>query len=183
MKKIVIICLSLMIGSTWAAAQTYMTKTAQVSFLSKGGVEVIQAKNSSAVSTLNTETGEIQFAILMKAFIFDKALMQEHFNENYVESHKYPKATFKGVITNLKEVNFAKEGSYPAKVTGTMNMHGVQKTANATGYIYVKGGKINATSDFNILLSDYKISIPKAVQQSISNTVNIHVEANLDSSK
>jgi polyisoprenoid-binding protein YceI len=116
----------------------------------------------------------------MKGFEFEKALMQEHFNENYVESHKFPKAEFKGQIINSSEIDFAKDGSYPAKVKGKLTIHGETKDVETLGTIEVKNGKMDANADFNIALEDYKIEIPKIVKDNISKTVKISVDCSLD---
>lgn len=155
----------------------HMTRSAKVSFFSTTPVENIDAVNKEATSFINTKSGEIVFAVLVKSFKFEKALMEEHFNENYMESTKYPKSDFKGKITNLSEINFAKDGAYKAKVSGSLTMHGVTKTANADGTITVKGGKIAATSKFMVKLADYKIERPAVVSDKIAETIEITVDA------
>jgi polyisoprenoid-binding protein YceI len=116
----------------------------------------------------------------MKGFEFEKALMQEHFNENYVESHKFPKAEFKGQITNSSEIDFSKDGNYQAKVKGKLTIHGETKDVETNGTVSVKGGKIETDAGFNIELVDYKIEIPKLVKDNISKTVNISVDCTLE---
>ena len=93
-----------------AGAQNFITKNGKISFFSKTDIENIDAVNNQAMSILNSQTGEIVFSVMVNGFLFKKALMQEHFNENYMESAKYPKATFKGTITDLTKVNFKKDG-------------------------------------------------------------------------
>jgi polyisoprenoid-binding protein YceI len=116
----------------------------------------------------------------MKGFEFEKALMQEHFNDNYVESNKYPKAEFKGSVTNNSAINYAKDGTYPARVKGKLTIHGVTRDVETNGTIKVNGGKIDASSVFNILLSDYKVSIPAVVKDKISNNIRISVDCKLE---
>jgi polyisoprenoid-binding protein YceI len=113
----------------------------------------------------------------VKAFQFEKALMQEHFNENYMESSKYPKATFKGDILNFKEFNFSKDGTYPAKVKGTMTIHGVSKPMETTAQFTVKKGAISGASEFKILVADYGIKIPSLVKDKIAKEVKIDIKA------
>src|SRR5687767_244071 len=122
-----------------AFAQKYMTKTGHVSFFSKAPMENIEAHNNQVSSIINTANGELVFSLLMKSFNFEKALMQEHFNEKYVESEKFPKAEFKGKITNLSAIDFKKEGSQAAEVAGTLTIHGVTKDVTAKGTVEVKG--------------------------------------------
>jgi polyisoprenoid-binding protein YceI len=113
----------------------------------------------------------------MKAFEFEKALMMEHFHENYAESDKYPKSVFKGFITNITSVNFTKDGKYSVQYKGNLTLHGVTKEITGNGTLEVKGGKIVSSSTFMILLADYKIEIPSLVKDKISNEVKIVVNA------
>ena len=106
--------------------------------------------------------------------------MQTHFNENYIESDKYPKAEFKGSITNNSAVNYKKDGTYPAKVKGKLTIHGVTKDVETTGTLKVNGGKIDANSTFNVLISDYNIKIPAIVKDKVSNSMKITVDCNLE---
>jgi hypothetical protein len=182
MKKRVIGLISVcMFLSVLAIAQDkFFTKSGKISFVSKGNIETITAKHKSVTCVLDSKSGAIQFAVLMKGFEFPKALMQEHFNENYVESDKYPKADFKGQITNNSEVNYAQDGVYNAKVKGTLTIHGVSKETEIPGKITVKGGKPQLNTEFNILLSDYNIKIPAVVKENISNTVTITTDCGLE---
>ena len=162
------------------AQDRYFTKTGKIEFYSKAPLEDIEAKNKTVTAVLDTKTGAVQFSVQMKGFEFEKALMQEHFNENYVESNKFPKAEFKGSVTNNSSVNYTKDGTYNAAVKGKLTIHGVTKDVEAPGIIKVGGGKIDASSTFNILLSDYNISIPSVVKDKISNTIKISVNTNLE---
>ena len=117
------------------------------------------------------------FMVTLKAFEFEKALMQEHFNENYVESDKFPKAVFKGVIQDFAKINLAKNGNYPVKVAGKLTLHGVTNDVVTDGIIDVKDGVVTAKSKFNIKCSDFKIEIPSLVKEKVSNTVTITVTA------
>ena len=119
----------------------------------------------------------MEFAVLIKGFEFKKALMQEHFNENYLESDKFPKATFKGKIVNNSDVNYKKDGTYKVKTKGQLTIHGVTKEVEADGTIEVKGGKIVGTSTFNVNPEDYKISIPNLVRDKIAKQIKVTVKA------
>ncbi|MGZ5302956.1 MAG: YceI family protein, partial [Bacteroidia bacterium] len=164
MKKI-LICLLIVAGFTSlnVSAQKFFTKDANVSFFSATSIENIEAHNKKATSVLDATTGNIEFAVLIKAFEFEKALMQEHFNENYMESSKYPKATFKGKIVNNSDVNYSKDGIYKIKTKGQLTIHGVTKDVETNGTIEVKGGKIIGISTFMVKPQDYNIEIPKLV--------------------
>lgn len=118
----------------------------------------------------------MKFVGLMKSFKFPKPLMEEHFNENYVESDKYPKTTFVGKIVNISSVNFYKDGKYPVHVSGILEIHGVKKNAEAKGTLTVKGNSLSADAKFFVLLSDYKITIPTAVKGTINNSIEITVD-------
>jgi polyisoprenoid-binding protein YceI len=167
--------------TTAATAQDrYFTKTGKIEFTSKAPLEDIEAKNKTVTAVLDKKTGAIQFSLQMKGFEFEKALMQEHFNENYVESNKYPKAEFKGNVVNNSAVNYAKDGTYNVNVKGKLTLHGVTKDVEAPGTVKVNGGKIDATSTFNIQLSDYNISIPSVVKDKISNNIKITVDTKLE---
>ena len=180
-KKNLLVIVSLLFFSTIINAQDkYFTKSGKIEFFSKASIEDIEAKNKTAAAVLDTKTGALQFSVLMKGFEFEKALMQEHFNDNYVESDKFPKAEFKGSIVNNGSINYAKDGSYNVKVKGQFTLHGVTKTIEAPGTIKVDDGKIETASTFNIKLSDYGIKIPAVVKEKISNNIKIVVDCKLE---
>lgn len=160
------------------AQNKYFDKNCDITFLSSTPLEKIEGNNSSAVSVLDISTGAMDFAVLNTAFEFHQALLQEHFNENYMESEKYPKATFKGTIKNLSSINFKADGSYPADVSGTLTMHGVSKEIQVKGTIKVSGGVIQAQSAFSVKPEDYNIEIPSVVKDKIAKDISINVSAN-----
>jgi polyisoprenoid-binding protein YceI len=176
MKTLFLIALSLFSASRVMAQGKFFTKSGTISFNAGTAVEDVDAVNKSATSVFDAGTGQIEFAVLMKGFEFKRALMQEHFNENYVESEKYPKAVFKGSIQNISEVSFSKEGTYPATVVGIMDIHGVKKEITVPGVFVVAKGAVSATADFIVALEDYHISIPGAVADKISPTVKVHTD-------
>ncbi len=177
MKKFIFtLYLGIFLSTNGLYSQKYFTRDGKISFLSEAPLETIEAKNSKATSVLDIESGNIEFAVLIKAFQFKKALMQEHFNENYMESSKFPKATFKGKIDNISEVDFSKDGSYEATVTGKMTIHGVTFPLSTTGTINVTGGEISAESQFVALVADYDIKIPGVVRDNIAKEVEITVD-------
>jgi len=180
MKQAVLIFLITVACLNNAAAQKYFTKNGSIAFFSKAALEDIKADNNQVMAVINTQNGELQFSLLTKGFHFKKALMEEHFNENYMESDKYPKSTFKGIITDISGVNFAKDGNYKVMVNGDLSMHGVTKNINTGGTISISGGKITGTSIFKIVLADYNISIPKVVENNISKTIEITVNCLYD---
>jgi polyisoprenoid-binding protein YceI len=182
-----LIAFALLFGMQTAlfAQDLYFTKTAKVKFdaTPENPVEEIEALNSESTSFLNVANGDLVFAILVKSFRFQKALMEEHFNENYMESNKFPKSDFKGKITNISEVNFKKDGNYKVNIEGKLTMHGITLPIKASGVIAISGGKIKGTADFKIKLADYKIDRPSVVKDKISETATISVEANYELKK
>lgn len=178
--KRVIVVLSLafaLLGANQASAQKFFTREGKISFFSETPVENIEAHNQKATSVLETSTGQMEFAVLVKGFQFEKALMQEHFNENYLESTKFPKAIFKGTIQEIAKVDFEKDGTYPVVVKGDMTIHGVTKPVTANGQITVKNGAISANSTFNLAPEDFDIKIPAVVRDNIAKSVKVVVKA------
>ncbi len=183
MKKLIILVFCLAFVSFAANAQKFITKTGHIKFYSEGSLEKIEAHNHQVNAGLDAASGDFVFKVLMKSFEFEKALMQEHFNENYVESDKFPNALFTGKVTNIKDVNIAKNGVYDAMVEGKLTLHGVTQNAKTKGSFEVKSDKITGSAKFSILLSDYNIKIPGAVANNISKSVEITVEVNLEKLK
>lgn len=175
MRSIIIIVLLLSTQLTFG--QKYYSKTGKISFHSEASMEKIEATNTSASTVIDVATGSVEWAVLIQGFKFEKALMQDHFNENYMESATYPKAKFKGKIDNLASVNFSKDGVYSVTVIGQLEMHGVSKPVTTQGTITVKGGAISAKSNLTVLVADYGIEIPKLVADNIAKSVDISILA------
>lgn len=177
MKNLLIILLFVSLVNC-ISAQKYFTKTGHISFFSTTPIEDIEAHNYQVTSVIDFENGEIVFALLMKSFEFEKALMQEHFNEKYVESDEFPKANFKGLIVNYESVNLAKSGIYKVKIIGKLTMHGKTNNVEIQATIEVKDGHIVGESIFTIAISDYKIKIPSVVKNKIAKKLKISVNMN-----
>ena len=173
-----ILIATLAIGS--AQAQKFITKSGNIRFFSSTPIEDILAHNRQVNSALDQQTGDFVFRVLMKSFQFEKALMQEHFNENYVESDKFPNATFTGKVTNIKDIDFDKNGIYNAIVEGDLTIKGVTKKVSEKGTFEVKDGKVIGKSTFNVLVEDYGIKIPGAVAKNIAKSIQIDVDVNLE---
>jgi len=156
-------------------AQKFMTKNGYIGFFSHTPMEDIKGDNNQVAGVLDISTGEMVFQALIKSFHFDRALMEEHFNENYMESDKIPKSSFKGKITNLSSVNFSKNGTYDVTVEGDLTIHDVTNKISTKGTIEVVSGGINANSKFNIVPEDYKISIPGVVREKINKNLEVTV--------
>jgi len=157
-KTILLVALAVTAGSLFAQKKT--TTSATVKFDATTPADAFPvAENKTVVALLDTKTGDVKFESQVKGYNFSNAMMQEHFNgEKWFDSEKNPTATFKGKITNLSEVNFEKDGTYSAGVAGDLTMKGISKPLTGKATIVVKGGAINATSDFTIKLADYSIS-------------------------
>jgi hypothetical protein len=160
--------------STKGLGQNYMTKIGFVGFYSKTPFEDIKAENNQVYSILDPQTHHIAFALLLRGFIFPKELMQEHFNENYIESDKYPKATFSGNCSG--DMNLAKEGIYQVVIKGALTLHGVTQSVETTAQLEVKKGQILGTSSFRLKPEDFQIQIPGVVRDKIAKEINVRVQ-------
>ena len=181
MKKLILTSCMLMIGTTALFAQKYMTRTGKISFdaTTKKSPEKIAAINNEVANILDAKSGDIIFQVLIKSFKFESELMQEHFNENYMESDKYPKAEFKGNISNISELTLSKDGTYNAKVTGKLTIHGVTNDVSVPGTLTVKGNTITAKTKFTVVLKDYKVAIPALVADKVNTDATIILESDL----
>jgi polyisoprenoid-binding protein YceI len=183
MKKIIVIALIAIIASPAVNAQKYFTRAGVVSFFSKTKMENIDAENNKVAAVLDASTGNLEFTVLIKSFMFEKALMQEHFNENYMESDTYPKATFKGKVENVSAIKFGTNGNYNVKAAGDLTMHGVTKKITVDGVVTIKDGKLITTSKFAVNPKDYNIEIPSVVQENIAENIDVNVSLTLEELK
>ena len=174
MKKIVLIS-ALLIVSFAANAQLYFTKTGTIKFDSHTSLEDIKAENRKVVSMLNSTTGALEFSLLMKGFDFTNQLMEDHFNESYAESDKYPKASFKGTVTDISKVDFTKDGSYKVNYAGKLTIKNISKDVTGTAIIVVKGGKVTATSALKVKPKDYNIEIPATAGAKIAEEITVDI--------
>ena len=183
MKKVMFGFVALMMTMS-VSAQKFFTKDGNLAFDANSPLEKIEGKNNKGTLVIDASTGKLESAVLIKGFHFRVALMEEHFNENYMESGKFPKATFGGDIANFSSVNLKKDGSYPVTVKGNLTMHGVTKPVEAQGNLTVKNGAItNAQAAFKVLLADFNISIPSAVKDKIAKEAKIDINCALTALK
>jgi hypothetical protein len=138
------------------AQKIYSTRNGKIVFSAPSDAEVKAANNE--VTSRIADNGQITFSALVKGFRFKLAEMQDHFNDQYLESNKFPRADFKGNIANLSEVNFAKDGSYKATVKGDLTLHGITKSITANGTVEIKGGKPVVSCKFSVALKDFNVS-------------------------
>lgn len=154
---------------------TYVCKNVKVNMFSSAPIEDIEANSTTGVSVYNSGTGELDFSIPVRSFHFPKALMEEHFNSDYIESDKYPKATFKGKVQ--EHIDITKDGSCPVTVTGDFQVHGVTQTRTISGNLKVSGGVVTMTSEFMVKCVDHHIDIPQIVFHHIAESIRIRVSA------
>lgn len=159
-------------------AQKYFTRTGEISFFSSTSVEDIEAHNKTVTAVFDSQSGAIQFSVTMKAFHFEKALMEEHFNENYVESDEFPKSSFKGKIVEMDKINLKKDGVYSSEVKGKLTIHGVTKEVSTQGQFTVKGGAVVGEAKIQVNPEDYKIEIPGVVREKIAKELEVTMVMN-----
>jgi YceI-like domain len=161
-----------------AYSQLYSTRSGFVGFYSKTAMEDIQGENNQVYSIIDAGKKNLAFAALLKGFIFPKELMQEHFNENYVESDKYPKASFSGAYTG--DVALDKDGVYNIVVKGNLTLHNVTRPVETPATLEVKGGHLLGHAEFKVKPEDFNISIPSVVRDKIDKEMTVKV--NIDCS-
>ena len=164
MKKLLLT--ALLVSSNFLSAQQYLTREARLDFDAGSPLEDIEAFTESGSAVYDANTGKIGVQVLMTSFQFKRALMQEHFNENYVESEKFPKASFKGLYS---------EGN----VSGGLTIHGVTKEIKVPARLNQENGNFVLVTSFDITLADYDVKIPSAVANKISKKASIQVHATL----
>ncbi|MDP9079226.1 MAG: YceI family protein [Bacteroidota bacterium] len=180
MKYISIILLTWMMNFQ-GGQDLFVCKNAKVSLYSSAPIEDIKAETSTGASVFNAATGELNFSVAINSFKFEKSLMQEHFNSDYMESDKYPRATFKGKIDY--HIDVSKDGSYPVNVTGDLTVHNVTMKRTIPGTITVKGGVVNMKAEFMVKCADHHIEIPRIVFHNIAESIKINVAATYAANK
>lgn len=177
MKKYLLLVLLLSSTCVLNAQSLLSTKSGVAKFNATGGLVKIEAVNNQVDCKMLPSNGQIVFALLVKGFRFENQLMEDHFNENYLESTKFPKASFKGYITNISTVNFTTDGVYKVIADGVLTIHGVDQKIQTPGTITVKSGKASLNSDFSVKLADYKIA-GSYIGEKIAAVANIQINCN-----
>ena len=175
MKKIISFLFLVVVIQTAQGQNIFRCSSGEVTFYSQAPIEDITATSNSMNSILNTSNNEIVFVVSMRSFKFKKAMMEDHFNEKYIESDKYPNTTYKGKINET--VDYTKDGEYEITSTGTLNIHGVDKERTEKGKLVIKNGVISIQSEFNVAIKDHNIEVPKLLAQNIAETVNVKFTA------
>ncbi len=155
--------------------ERFLTKNGAITFFSSAPTEDIEAINNQVLSIVDASNGKMAISILMKSFMFEKALMQEHFNENYVESDKYPKATFKGEILDFE---ILKETNSKIEVKGILKIHGKSKEIIIPATMTKTDAEILINGEFNIQLADFDIKIPAVVAKNIAKKIKVTFKFN-----
>lgn len=166
------------IGSLKAQPNSYVSFNGQTAFFSETPAENISASNKKSQIVLKPSTGDIAVRMKMTDFIFPNKLMQEHFNENYMESEKFPVATFSGKLAS--PVDFGKDGIYPIAAKGVFLVHGVPRNKTIDGTLEIKNGKVKISADFEVALEDHKIEVPKIVFVKIAQVIKVKALYNLE---
>ncbi|MEN6456872.1 MAG: YceI family protein [Prolixibacteraceae bacterium] len=160
---------------SWAGQAQLPSREVVISFFSEAPLEDIKSESTKGVSAIDTVSDRIYFKVPVRSFEFEKSLMQEHFNENYLESSKYPNAEFSGTIKG--PVNFSRDGNYPVTVQGDLTIHNVPKNYTVKGVMKVKGGEITAHAVFPVHIADHRIKIPRLVIKNIAEVVEVTINA------
>ncbi len=156
-------------------SNTYACTKGKIHFFSGSPLEDIEATSNTAVCVLNTQTKKVYAKIQQTSFVFKDKLMQEHFNENYMESDKYPASVLDMAV--VEDIDFTKDGVYDITLKGTLEMHGIKQDREIKGKLTIKNGApVQATAVFNVNLVDHKIKIPKAVMMNIAESIKVDVD-------
>jgi hypothetical protein len=177
MKKLIYIISAWIFTTQLSHAQLVSTLSGSAKFFSKTPVEDISAQSKKVLGVMNLKTNELAFSITNTTFEFPNKLMQEHFNEKYIESEKYPASTFKGKIN--ESVDLTRDGEYPVTVTGKLNIHGVEKERTIPGTITVKDGMVKVKTEFKVLVKDHDITIPKLVIENVAEEILVTIDSAL----
>lgn len=154
-------------------AQSYQSQQATITFFSEAAIEDIAATNFNATSVFNTETGEIEFLVQMNGFQFERSLMQQHYNERFMETAQYPAASFVGAVKGFES---AMQGKPRVSAKGKLTIHGQTREVEINGSITIVNEIITISSSFTIRLEDYKIKIPKLLWQNVTESVEVKIE-------
>ncbi len=171
----VLLSLSLAGAGSARAQSKYLTRAGRVTFFSASIMEDIEARNEEAAAAIDLTAAQLAFSIPIRAFKFKRTLMQEHFNENYMESEKFPKSTFSGKFIDLSMETLQQPGAHPVQVEGDLTIHGVTKHIIVPASLEIKEGRILAFALFTVAPADYGIAVPLLVRDHIGKIVSIRV--------
>jgi len=152
----------------------YTTRNAEIALFSSAPMEDIEAVSRNAYGVINLASGEVRLGVSVRSFQFRKSLMQEHFNENYMESDKYPIAKFEGKINDLPA--FSEDGEYRVTVTGSLEVHGISRQRTVSGMLKISNGRLGLSSVFEVRCRDHDIKIPSLVFRNIAETIQVSLK-------
>ncbi len=175
MKSRIILVLIFACLSIGMQAQKYITKTGTIEIFSETPMFTIEGINRKVASVINVETGDVVASTLVRSFKFKEALVEEHFNENYIESDKFPKSIFKGKIMNIDKIDFSKDGSYEITFEGKLTIHGTTNYIKEKGNLTIKEGVITVIVDFSVSLKAYKIKVEKSYEDAIKDDILLKI--------
>jgi polyisoprenoid-binding protein YceI len=176
MKKLLLV--SLLFSAHFVFGQIYMCKDGLTKFTSEAPLELIKAQSNKTIGVLNTADKNVAFSVNIESFDgFNNGLQKEHFRENYMETHKYENATFKGKI--IEDIDLGKNGTYTIRAKGIFNIHGTEKEKLVKVKVTIKDKEILIETNFEVPLEDHNIKIPKVVNQKIASVIMVEVKANL----
>ena len=181
MRRPILISLFLVSAGLSASAQKYISRSVEVSFLSETPIENIEAFNNQVSSILDLSTGEIVFQVPIRGFHFENALMEEHFNENYMDTEEFPRSTLQGRIENFNNYSSILSDGTPHHITvkGTIEIHGISFERSFEGTITKSGNNYVVSSEFEVDAVDYEIDIPSLVRKQIAESIIVSVNATL----
>ena len=172
--RLILICL---LFSTQLIAQQYYSKKGQVSFFSEAPIENIEAVNKDVSAIVDSQSGGFAFRLKIQDFTFPNSLMQEHFNESYLESDKYPLSTFTGSIADISKLDLSSRQTLTVK--GSLSIHGITQEAEMVAYAQIINGELHISSTFDVVLEDYDIDIPKIMMYKIAEVIKVAVDIKL----
>jgi len=171
--------LILFIGCLFSSyAQKHITKTGVIEIYSQTPLFTIEGENKKVASILNVANGEVVASTLIRSFKFEEALVEEHFNENYLEPHLYPKAIFKGKIMDFQNIDFSKDGTYNIVIEGKLTIHGETNYVKEKGTLSIKKGVISAKTEFSVSLKAYKVRIEESYKKAIKDDILLKIHFN-----
>lgn len=174
---------ALLFTSLLAAQNPLITRDGSTTFFSHAPLEDIEAVNDQTTAAINFSKGDVVVKMLIKHFTFENALMQEHFNENYMESEKYPSAIFKGSIVSDKAIDLSQDGTYEVVIKGDLTIHGVQQPTETSATITVAGSSVTASTKFVAKPADFDIEIPSVVVKNIAEEIEVTTTLNFNTDK
>ncbi len=178
LKPTLFLLMGIFFSLTSLAQERYKIQKGSIDFASNAPLELIEAESTALKGVIDPLSYKLAFSVKIKSFEgFNSTLQKEHFNENYMESDKYPKATFKGKI--IEQVDFDTDGTYAVRAKGDLTIHGAVQNRIIKGKLKVLNGKVMLETSFVVPLTDHDISIPKIVNKKIATEIEVTIKATM----